>query len=158
MSNQCGECRVCCEGWLEAKVLGQTLSPITPCKFINKDLISFGCSIHKDRPIKPCKIFNCLWITQNMPKEFKPSVTKVIPVQNVIDKIPYVFLVNAPNYASEELIDWFMQNQKNKNLVYFNKKDELIVTGSQDFLNSIENIKDSLIQQYFKLNIYYNKE
>lgn len=157
MLNQCGTCRVCCEGWLYAKVLGQTLSPNNPCKFLNKPDIEFGCSIHKDRPLKPCQIFNCLWITQDMPENFKPSSSGVIAMQNKIENEPYVFLVNAPNYPSEELVNWFINNKKYNNILYFEKNDNLVFLGTDNFIDLINQNKTLIIDEYNKLSMHYIK-
>lgn len=152
--NQCGECTKCCEGWLSAKIHEKILSPGNSCEYIKNN----SCSIYNNRPIKPCRTFNCLWITQNMPESLKPSTIGIIVVQNIIDKIPYTFLVNAPNYPSNELLKWLAQNSNNKNLVYFNEQDEIILLGSSNFLNAIYSKKDIILDQHFKLKEYYKKD
>lgn len=157
MSNVCGECQRCCEGWLHAKVKGNILSPNNPCIFLNDGILKFGCSIHAERPMKPCRTFNCLWIINDMPEKFKPSISGVIPMQNIIEKQPYVFLVNAPRYPSEELVDWFKYNYENLNILYFNKNDELVYYGSESFCNTILTNKDVIMEEHNKLKKHYIK-
>lgn len=155
----CGECTKCCEGWLHAKVKGNTLSPGNPCIFLKMGPEQYGCSIYDDRPIKPCRIFNCLWVLEDMPDHLKPSVSGVIATQNKIDGHYYIFLVNAPNYPSSDLIEWcyvkYVHNDKN--LVYFNKNDELVYYGSESFCNTILINKDVIMEEHNKLKKHYIK-
>lgn len=158
MPNVCGTCQRCCEGWLHAKVKNKVLSPNNPCIFLNDGILKFGCSIHEERPIKPCRIFNCLWITKNMPEKFKPSISGVIPMQNIIEKQPYIFLVNAPRYPSKELVDWFIYNYENSNILYFNKKDEIVTFGSTDFIEVVMNNKEDIYKHFNALKDNYIKD
>jgi len=153
-NKECGTCTKCCEGWLSAKIHDQVLLPNNPCKYIKNN----SCSIYDNRPIKPCRTFNCLWISKNLPEEFKPSVSGVISIQNIIEKQSYIFLVNAPKYPSKELVNWFKINYKNNNLLYFSKEDELMVFGEPNFIKTIMNNKESIYQQHNQLKNSYIKD
>jgi hypothetical protein len=148
---ECGECTKCCEGWLSAKILNKIISPGNPCDYIKNN----SCSIYEDRPIRPCRTFNCSWILTDLPDEFYPALTGVIPMPNVIEKTKYIFLVNAPNYPSESLIKWF--TNKDYNLLYFNINDKPVYSGSISFIESIENNLDNIIKYHNELSSYYIK-
>lgn len=155
----CQECRKCCEGWLHAKVFNNVLSPNNPCPLLNIDLNQLGCSIHNDRPIKPCRIFNCLWILDDMPESFKPNKSGVIFTRTKLDNFLYIFIINAPNYASEEIINWSIENyvKNGQNLIYFDKADNLIIYGSDEFCKSMKQNENNIKIEYNKLKEYYIK-
>jgi len=71
----CGTCTECCQGWLWGSAHGHHFYPGKPCHFVSEG----GCSIYRDRPEDPCKIFKCQWLTnKDFPEWFKPNKSKVI--------------------------------------------------------------------------------
>jgi len=157
MSKQCGECSKCCDGWLHANIRGNVLSPGNKCIFLTNDP-NGSCSIHKDRPIKPCQIFSCIWLITDMPEHLKPSLSGVIAMNNKIDGVPYVFLVNAPNYPTDEIINWFKEKEKYSNLLYFDTDDNIVYIGETKFIEVIELHKDDIIKQHLDLAKHYIKQ
>jgi len=156
MVKKCGECTKCCDGWLHANIKGQVLSPGNGCMFLTINPEG-SCSIHNERPIKPCQIFSCIWLTNDMPEELKPSISGVIAMNNKVDGIPYVFLVNAPNYPNKQLVNWFKEHNRYNNLLYFDTSDNLVYFGDNKFMTSIELYKDDIIKQHMDLVKHYSK-
>jgi hypothetical protein len=72
---QCGDCTVCCEGWLTGSAHGKPFYPGRPCHFIGAQ----SCSIYNDRP-EMCVKFTCLWLEQPdvFPEWLKPNHSKVL--------------------------------------------------------------------------------
>ena len=74
MERICGDCSICCEGWLFATVNGYNIYPGRPCQFMNK-----GCTIYDERPDFPCRAFKCDWLENNdIPEWLQPNLSKVI--------------------------------------------------------------------------------
>ena len=51
----CGDCSLCCDGWLKTRVLGHDISLGHPCVFSD----GHRCTIHETRPVDPCRVFFC---------------------------------------------------------------------------------------------------
>ena len=103
----CDGCTKCCEGWLLADINGEQLYPGKPCSSVTEGV---GCSIYKDRPVDPCKNFECFWrASKVMPPEFKPSEVGVMVVNQEIEGIPYLMLIEAGNTVPAEVLSWFLQ-------------------------------------------------
>ena len=152
---ECLECSKCCEGWLYAKIFDNILSPTNVCNFLT-DTSTNRCSIHESRPIKPCRIFNCSWISNSSPDYFKPSLSGVIMKQELVGREPYIVLINAPNYPSQEMVEWCKINYNN--FLYFDQNDDLIIYGSDNFKNLVKDKTIDLIKDYQRLLPFYIKD
>jgi len=66
----CGECTVCCDGWLHADILGHHMGDGVPCHFLRAG----RCSIYQDRP-NVCRSFYCGWRLSDsrFPEEWRPD-------------------------------------------------------------------------------------
>jgi hypothetical protein len=66
----CGECTVCCEGWLSADIRGHKMGGGQPCHFLEAG----GCSIYGSRP-DLCRSFECGWLMagSRFPEEWRPD-------------------------------------------------------------------------------------
>lgn len=75
---QCGDCSMCCQGWLKAEVFGEEISPGNPCMFVDKLGVK-GCSIyHMERP-PVCTRYLCAWRQdENIPDWMQPNKIRVI--------------------------------------------------------------------------------
>lgn len=75
---ECGNCTACCEGWLDANINGQLLSPGFACRH----LCSTGCGIYPDRPKDPCQNFECAWLQEGsaLPDHMRPDLCGAIVV------------------------------------------------------------------------------
>jgi hypothetical protein len=58
----CGECKACCNGWLEAEIHGHRMGNGVPCRFLRPD----GCGIYERRP-ELCRAFVCGWLKPGSP-------------------------------------------------------------------------------------------
>ena len=86
----CGDCTACCDGWLKAEIKGDglthhTASPGSPCMYSS----STGCQVYESRPVSPCRVFRCEWLTNlDLPEKFKPNRSKVILKGNFVWERP----------------------------------------------------------------------
>lgn len=55
----CGACTACCQGWLSSRHID--MSPGHPCRHCTAQ----GCAIYPTRPRKPCRTFECGWLTRD---------------------------------------------------------------------------------------------
>lgn len=102
---ECGTCTKCCEGWLTGEINFRSMYPGKPCYLVE---IGKGCKDYDNRPLFPCKLFTCAWILdEEIPEEYKPEISGVIVKYIVRDGQKNIALVEAPNYASDEMIDFF---------------------------------------------------
>jgi hypothetical protein len=73
----CGNCTMCCQGWLQGEVYGYKFYQGLPCHFISCN----GCSIYENRPENPCKNYSCAWLSDEegfFPEWFIPEQSKII--------------------------------------------------------------------------------
>lgn len=106
----CGDCTLCCEGWLKGNILGNKFGGGIPCKFVK---VGQGCGIHQDRPANPCKIFKCSYLQDiNIPEKFKPSLIKNIMIFRVIEGMNYLEVIEAGNSLDFDLLDWILMQFK----------------------------------------------
>jgi hypothetical protein len=76
INRKCGECTMCCQGWLTGEAHGYSFYPGMPCHYVGCS----GCSIYEDRPEDPCKSYKCIWLGENdlLPEWFRPDQSKLI--------------------------------------------------------------------------------
>lgn len=118
MSRECGSCTKCCEGHLVGQIRDQLISPGNPCFFVN---IGFGCKDYDNRPDEPCKTFSCYWKSnKDVPNRFKPDKINAVFVERFVKgqngQIGYIDLIKAPSDPSEEVLSWFLEYAKEKEL------------------------------------------
>jgi uncharacterized cysteine cluster protein YcgN (CxxCxxCC family) len=73
----CGECTMCCQGWLSGEAYEYVFTKNHPCHFLDK--CGDKCTIYSIRP-QVCQDFKCEWLRQPVafPLWMKPSLTNVI--------------------------------------------------------------------------------
>ena len=80
---------------------------IKPCIFVE---IGKGCGDYEDRPVNPCKIFKCDWLTNpNMPESFKPSNSGAIFTTRTVNNIEYIKLIEAGHKLDSEVLSWAIE-------------------------------------------------
>lgn len=84
--NDCGECTICCDGWLIANAYGNKFGNDIPCKF----LCDKKCSIYNTRPTS-CSSYQCAWSQGLFPDWMKPTLSNVL-VSVEVDKMKKQFL------------------------------------------------------------------
>jgi hypothetical protein len=117
---ECGDCTLCCEGWLKGNIFGNKFGGGVPCKFVKKGQ---GCGIYEDRPIDPCITFKCYYQQDvNVPEKFRPSLTGNIMALRFIEGISYLDVTEADKSLDPELLDWVLEQYKDgkiNNIRYF---------------------------------------
>jgi hypothetical protein len=140
MGNTCDTCTKCCEGWLTGNINGYDIYVGKPCLFIE---INKGCGIHNDRPEKPCRAFDCAWITMSdMPEEFKPLNSGVIMhyKKNIINKkLGFWVLTKAPNNPTEQFLSWAISHAtSNGENILWHIDNNYHWMGSPEFCKTME--------------------
>ena len=75
VNRECGDCNLCCHGWLYAEVFDQVLSYGSPCHYVSCN----GCTVYEQRPESPCRTYKCVWLKDGLlPEWFKPNKSKLI--------------------------------------------------------------------------------
>ncbi len=137
---ECGTCTKCCEGWLKGNIKGHEMYPGKPCFFVE---IGKGCKDYENRPKEPCKSFECGWITiDEMPEEFKPSMSGVIMSRYENNGNPYIRINKAPNNPTEQYLSWAVVHAvSNKYNLLWAVDDKSWWIGNDKFLKqmAIEN-------------------
>jgi hypothetical protein len=138
----CEECTKCCEGWLTAEINGKMMYPGNPCEFVQSGV---GCSIYKNRPKEPCKIFECSWKASDfVPIEFNPKAIGQVISTQVIEGIPYMLMSYAGKEVTAEMLSWFVTFVIGRQLnAEWSVGDKVHAIGSPDFI-SARNRRDVL--------------
>lgn len=114
----CGECTLCCEGWLIAEVHGHELGHGKKCHYLGEK----ACTIYEDRPVDPCQLFKCEWlVNHDIPEWMKPNLSKVILVSRHDDDCDYLEAFEAGQKMDSSILQWLLLwvvNKKLKNLKY----------------------------------------
>lgn len=131
-ARQCGECRMCCQGWLAGKVLEHEMKPGTPCHFIR----DAGCSIYERRPVEPCRTFVCGWLLPDspFPEGFRPDKLGVIFVRIVWRERHAWILVPTGHDLDETFLAQMRQYSTNTGEPHMIKRvGKLLCFGSVEF-------------------------
>lgn len=133
-SRSCGECAKCCEGWLSGEAYGHIFSPGRPCFFLEKT-----CSIYKDRPVNPCRHFECSWLSEDIfPMWLKPSLANIIisKQQHHNPDLTYYIVDQAGDTFDRRALNWLLEWAKSSNAnVMYRIGDETTKTGSPEFMS-----------------------
>ena len=140
MSKECGTCTKCCDGTVAGVIKGHKMFPGQPCFFLGKG----GCNDYENRPKHPCKIYQCLWLSDpNVPDFIKPENAGVIVDTEIHKGKKYLKITKPKNninidkiikYATEYAI------KNNMSLIWFkNESDEVSYFGDEQFCLEIIN-------------------
>lgn len=103
----CGDCSLCCDGWLKTRVLGQDISLGHPCPYSD----GHHCTIHEKRPQDPCRVFFCGWAEagSHLPEWMKPDQCGVIVLtgRSLWRGQPVDVLVSAGRDPDRRVLDWY---------------------------------------------------
>jgi len=128
---KCGECSKCCEGWVHGQIFGVPFYKGRPCFYLEK-----GCTIYKQRPENPCRIFKCVWLGEEvMPMWMRPDLIDVIVVKRLREGIEYYKLIEMGKKLDSAVLNWFVMwaISEGKNILYF-INDGSNRIGSEQFL------------------------
>lgn len=134
----CGDCALCCEGWVKTEVLGHTVDVGWPCPYSS----GHHCTIHATRPEDPCRIFFCGWAEpgSRLPQWMKPSECGVIVVTGraswrgqAVD-----MLVATGGEIAPRVLQWFQQHalQERRPFV-FQSGEQWFGFGPPDFQQAV---------------------
>ena len=136
-ARDCGTCTKCCEGWLEATVLGQEIRQGSPCKFI----VDNKCSIYQERPTDPCRTYRCEWLkTETFPEWFQPSLANIIITKRVPEDttLTYYEVAECGTKIDSTVLNWLIlwAVREQVNLIY-SVGGENHCLGNERFYNEI---------------------
>lgn len=133
-SRSCGECAKCCEGWLSGDAYGHVFSRGRPCFFLERT-----CSIYKDRPLNPCQLFECSWLSEDtFPMWLKPSLANIIITkkQHSDSELTYYIADQAGDTFDSRALNWLVQWAQSTNTnIEFRIGGEITKTGSPEFVS-----------------------
>lgn len=136
----CEGCTKCCEGWLTANIKGEDMYPGKPCQFVDPGV---GCTIYKDRPRDPCKMFSCMWkAVPDVPEEFKPSESGIILHRQDVNGISYLNASEAGNEISPVMLSWFVS------YAIANRMNVHWVAAGKDFWMGDPEFNDAMFLRY----------
>ena len=81
MFRECGDCNLCCKGWLRGSAYGKEFYQGKPCFYLQEE----KCSIYENRP-EACKKYFCAWVQGLFSEELKPTISGVIVSVEVDNK------------------------------------------------------------------------
>ena len=105
-NRSCGDCTACCEGYLPGQAGVHSFYPGRKCFYLSDGV---GCSIYKDRPEDPCKLYKCEWLNdnKNIPEWLKPNLSKVIITKRIIGNMEYFDMIEAGQKMDSNILSWF---------------------------------------------------
>lgn len=112
---KCGDCTMCCQGWLIGEVYGNHFYPGRPCHYVKCN----GCSIYKDRPEEPCKSFSCAWLDVDnfLPEWFKPNQSKIICTwETWKDEQKYLNVIECGEQINSKYLHWLINKHYTEKL------------------------------------------
>jgi hypothetical protein len=101
----CDGCTMCCQGHLTGQAYGHTFQQGKPCFFVSAK----GCTIYEDRPVEPCKSFECDWLKYDyLPMWMRPDLSKVIVRRTIEDNTEWVYIVEAGQKMDAAILSWII--------------------------------------------------
>ncbi len=121
----CQNCTACCDGWLRITIQGQAVYPGKKCPFST----GTGCSDYPNRPIQPCRQFDCGWLIKGspLPDWMRPDTAKVIVLFNelVFSGIPIDVAVPVGRRIPPRALQW---------LKYFAERERRVLIYSEQIV------------------------
>lgn len=142
---KCGECTLCCQGWLIADVYGHRLMPGSPCHFMGN-----SCAIYNDRP-NVCRDFRCVWLEDSnfsIPEWMKPSLSNVIIFRKKWghnDEHTYLVAIECGEKMRPEILHWIINYcDSNRIDLEYQFNDQIHRRGCTEFKEYMINVSDRL--------------
>jgi len=138
----CDNCTKCCDGYMRAEIAGKTMGigedglPV-PCQFVKT---GEGCGNYENRPLIPCQVFKCDWLTnEQMPESFKPSRSNAIFSTRTIRDVEYTMLIEAGRKLDSEVLSWAISDAlaNGKNFAW-RVLGNIFWIGSEEFNNMMD--------------------
>lgn len=133
---ECGSCTKCCDGWLKTEIPNHRIFPSRPCHFVTKN----GCSIYKDRPNDPCRVYKCQWlIDENLPHWMKPNEINAIIHYKIDGQFKYYEVIEAGGKLMVEVLNWFILLALEKHInVQYTIMGAINRVGSVEFVSALK--------------------
>ncbi|MEW6353766.1 MAG: SEC-C metal-binding domain-containing protein [Pseudomonadota bacterium] len=134
----CGDCSLCCDGWLKTHVLGHDIALGHPCPFSD----GHHCTIHEKRPHDPCRVFFCGWAEagSHLPEWMWPKQSGVIVLtgRSQWRGRPVDVLVSAGRDPDEKVLGWY-QDYSIKSLrpFLYQRNEQWFGFGPEEFQRDI---------------------
>lgn len=134
----CGDCSLCCDGWLKTHVLGQDIYLGHPCPYSD----GHRCTIHEKRPQDPCRVFFCGWAEagSRLPEWMKPDKSGVIVLtgRSQWRGKPVDVLVSSGRDPDEKMLVWYQKHSmENLRPFLYQRNERWFGFGPQEFLKEI---------------------
>lgn len=114
LTRECGDCTMCCEGFLPALIHDYEMKPGVPCHFVKTNTCK-GCTIHEHRPAL-CDNYECLWKSSPfaVPEWMKPNKSDVIlTVRTVNDdddeEFEYIQMRQGHGPVRGDVLNWVLR-------------------------------------------------
>jgi len=149
LKRECGNCTMCCQGWLPGKAHGHSFYSGKPCHFVDCN----GCSIYEYRPESPCKSYNCSWLVDDFfPQWFKPNESKIIcnwikwkEIKSngcVIEDSYYLSVIECGEKIDSKYYNWLILKQHEDKFNLFCMVDGgAVYLGENDFIQFMTKVK-----------------
>ena len=111
---ECGDCSLCCEGWLIGNAYGNPFHINRPCVF----LCNKTCVIYENRP-PVCIKYHCGWLQGLFPDWMKPTLSKVIvSIERDTDDNKYLKVIPTEQHIDPEVFEFLDSWTKENNTYY----------------------------------------
>lgn len=141
---ECGECKVCCQGWLAETIVAPTFTHSmqigSPCPAVSDR----GCGIYEARPTHPCRIFKCGWLVGGspFPEEYRPDKIGVVIVKITWKGRPAWILTTAGKEPSEDMLARMREYSRVSGEPHLIKKqNKLLCFGSLEFQTDMQKLE-----------------
>ena len=109
---ECGDCSMCCQGFLQADIHGYSMSPGVPCHFAGQTSCG-GCTIYEDRP-EVCQGYQCLWkISPQLPEWMKPNKADVLITSDQLEvngkNQPFISVKEGFNHIRGDVLNYILR-------------------------------------------------
>ena len=117
VNRECGDCNICCHGWLYAEVFDQILTYGSPCHYVSCN----GCTVYEQRPENPCRTYKCAWLKDGLlPEWFKPNKSKLICTwrrwKNGDDLDYYIDVIECGDTMGAKHLQWLLDLSENQGI------------------------------------------
>lgn len=154
MSRQCGSCTKCCDGSLAGVVKGHVMYPGKPCFFLE---IGGVCKDYENRPVSPCKEYECLWLKDpSVPDFMKPeNANAIVDLEKHKNKW-YLRLNKTEKTYGSEILTYAINYAKSKNIsfIWVDEYNRFNYIGEEEFCMDILNDQ---IKMYKNFEEVYKK-
>ena len=99
MINKCGDCTLCCQGWLIGDAYGNGFYPNRPCIYLQPK-----CNIYQYRPVT-CKNYFCAWSQGLFSDSLYPPISNVIISVEVNNNKQFLKVIETHNEIKNEVYE-----------------------------------------------------